>query len=266
MSTLAAQQQALLDALFMTARERPANPLEALLVPGGARGLMAYRAHGHALAERVLQAAYPVLAAFIGGENFAMLARALWHAHPPRCGDLALWGDALPEWLGSLESHAHPPCLSDLARVEWALHQATSARDVFIDLPSFERLTQEDPRGLGLRLAPGTAVIASRWPVVSLMQAHREHTPSMTDAGQRLRDGVAECALVWRQGMRPRLSDCTSAEAPWLEALVAGSPLPNALTAVAGTDFNLGDWLPRAVQQGLVLGVVSVPPSTQESP
>lgn len=265
MTTLAAQQQALLDVLFTRPQGPSPDRLRALLVPEATRGLAAYAAHGHALAERALQAAYPVLAEFIGNENFTPLATGFWHAHPPQCGDLTRWGEALPDWLASLQALAHEPCLPNLARVEWALHQAASAPDSAADLPSFQRLTQEDPNGLGLRLAPGAALIRSRWPVVSLVQAHREHSPSLAEAAQRLNDGVAECAVVWRQGLRPRVAACTPAEARWLEALIAGASLPDALDGVADPSFDLGSWLPHAVQQGQVLGAISVPPVHQES-
>ncbi len=265
MTTLAAQQQALLDALFARPQRCAQDRLSTLLIPDATRGLAAYAAHGHALAERALQAAYPVLAEFIGHENFSPLARDFWHAHPPHSGDLSRWGETLAEWLASLPALADEPCLPDLARVEWALHHAASAADGSADLTSFQRLTQEDPKGLGLRLAPGAALIRSRWPVVSLVQAHREHSPSLAEAAQRLNDGVAECALVWRQGLRPRVSACTPAEARWLEALIAGASLPDALEGVADPSFDLGSWLPNAVQQGQVLGAISVPLTHQES-
>ena len=264
MTALMVQQQALLDALFTRSSVQVQDRLQALLVPDATRGHAAYRAHGHTLAERTLQAAYPVLAEFIGSEHFGPLARELWHSHPPRCGDLGRWGEALPDLLGSLAALAGEPCLPDLARVEWALHQASGAPDAFLDLPSFERLAQDDPQGLGLRLAPGLATISSHWPVVSLVQAHRERTPSLAQAAQRLQDGVAECALVWRQGLRPCVAACSPAEAAWLGALSQGSSLPQALSAVAGTGFNLSHWLQQAVQQGVVLGVVSLPLSNQE--
>ena len=65
------------------------------------RGLEVYKANGHALAERALVAAYPVLAQMLGDESFSALARALWHATPPQCGDMAQWGDTLAEFVAA---------------------------------------------------------------------------------------------------------------------------------------------------------------------
>ncbi|WP_439606798.1 HvfC/BufC family peptide modification chaperone [Hydrogenophaga sp.] len=260
MNALALQQQALLAALF----ERPGSgaaaqareALDALLTPHTGRGLMAYQANGHALAERSLHAAFPVIAALIGQDNFAPLARELWHHHPPAHGDLARWGDTLPAFLQDHPQLADLPWLADVARVEWALHQAAGAPDEDTDLAGFARLTGEDPQGLTLALAPGTAVFTSRWPVASLVTAHRDGQPGLAEVAERLRAGVGEAAVVWRQGLRPCVAGCSPAVAALLGALLQGLPLPDALNATAGDDaFDLSAWLAEAVQRGLVIGV-----------
>ena len=264
MSPLLKQQQALLAALFLRPGEAAAalarQTLDGLLEPRRGRGLMAYQAHGHALAERSLQAAYPVIAALIAHENFAPLARELWHRHPPTRGDLSHWGDALPGFLQHHEQLTDLPYLADVARVEWALHQAAGAPDVPADLASFARITHEDPQRLTLLLAPGTAVFNSRWPVASLVTAHRDRQPSLEAAGERLRLRVGESAVVWRHGLRPCVAGCPGADAAWLGALMQGMCLPDALNAAAHRDdaFDLSAWLNNAVQQGLVVGVVDV--------
>lgn len=268
--TLAQQQQALLHALLVRPGTVDADAAETQLLgqldarsPQTLRGLAAYRANGHALAERSLLAAYPVVAALIGGDNFALLARDLWHRHPPRCGDLAQWGDALPGFLKTNEQLADAPYLGDVAHAEWALHRATGAPDAEPDWPSFARLGQEDPQGLALTLAPGTAVMHSPHPVASLITAHLHGTPSLADAAQRLRDGQGEHALVWRQGWRPRIARMETAAAQLVQALLAGADLPQALDAAcAVTDpdaaFDFSAWLNAAVTDGLVIGVHSL--------
>lgn len=266
-STLAQQQQALLQALFVRPGTAAAEAAETQLLsqldglsPQTPRGLAAYRANGHAQAERSLLAAYPVVAALIGGDNFAMLARDLWHQHPPQCGDLTQWGDALPGFLQASEQLTDAPYLSDVARAEWALHSAAGASDAEPDLPSFARLGEEDPQGLALTLAPGTAVITSQYPVASLITAHLFEAPSLDAAAQRLSDGRGEHALVWRQGLRPRVAGIDTAAAQLVQALLAGADLPQALDAACAiTDpndaFDFSVWLNAAVTDGLVFGV-----------
>ena len=265
--TLAQQQRSLLDALFVrpggdgqhAADERLFGQLDARTTQT-ARGLAAYRSNGHAMAERSLQGAYPVIAAMLGEDSFALLSRDLWHQHPPRCGDLAQWGDALPDFLRASEQLADVPYLCDVARAEWALHRAASATDAEPDLPSFARLGSEDPQGLALTLSPGTAVVASPYPVASLVNAHRLETPSLDDAARRLRAGDAEHALVWRQGLRPRLALIPPAAAALVQALLDGADLPAALDAAGAADdpaepFDFSAWLTAAVTDGLVTGV-----------
>jgi hypothetical protein len=274
MTALAHQQQALLEALFTQPGVCPA--LDAWLQPHTERGLMAYRANGHALAERSLRATYPVIAELLGDENLAPLARELWHQHPPTRGDLAHWGDALPGFLRQHPQLTDLPYLADVAHIEWALHRAAGAPDADLDTASFARLSSEDPQHLALRLAPGTAVFTSPWPVASLVGAHRptdadlhgDTPPSLQQAAERLRDGVGESAVVWRQGLRPCMRACTRAEATLLQATLGGASLPEALDAIASQDheLDLATWLAQAVQQGLLLGVIDAHPAASHTP
>ncbi|QBM27326.1 putative DNA-binding domain-containing protein [Hydrogenophaga pseudoflava] len=265
-ATLAQQQQLLLDALFA----RPGDGrlaadarLTALLDTRhaqSARGLVAYRSNGHAMAERALRAAYPVIAAMLGNPSFELLARDLWHTHPPRGGDLAQWGDALPGFLQANDQLSDVPYLGEVARAEWALHRAGSAADAEPDLPSFARLASEDPHGLTLSLSPGTTVIGSRFPVASLVTAHLFGDPSLAEAAQRLRDGIGEPALVWRQGLRPRIAAIDPSAAALVQALQAGADLAGALDAACAADteppaFDFSAWLTATVTDGLVIGV-----------
>ena len=277
-AVLAHQQQALLQALFTrpgTADARAAHTEVRDLLDARThqteRGLAAYRTNGHALAERSLHAAYPVVAALIGSANFALLARDLWHSHPPQCGDLALWGDALPGFLQGNDQLADAPYLSDVARAEWALHCAAGAPDAGPDLPSFARLGQEDPQGLTLTLTAGTTVIASPYPVASLISAHLFGSPSLEDAAQRLRDGQREHTLVWRQGLRPRIAGIAPPAAALVQALLAGADLPQALDAAGAIEdpaepFDFSAWLTATVTDGLVIGVHSLAASHPQTP
>jgi hypothetical protein len=260
MNALAQQQQALLGTLLaLPGSAQAVDALAALrnrVHSPWARGLAAYQANGHDLAERALRAAYPVVAALVGGDSFATMACELWHHHPPVRGDLACWGDALPAFVDHNPQLADVPYLADVARVEWALHRAAGVPDAAADPASFAMLTQADPATFTLRLAPGTAVIISDWPVASLVTAHLHEDPSLAVAAGRVQARAAECARVWRQGLRPRIAACTRTEAALLQAVVRGRSLLASLNEALAVDtgFDLGQWLPDAVTQGLVLG------------
>lgn len=264
MNALARQQQALLQALWTRPGHAP-PPLDTLLAAPWQRGLAAYRNNAHGLAERALQAAYPVVAELIGAGSFALMARQFWQQYPPVCGDLARWGDALPGFLAGEPQLADVPYLADVAQVEWALHRNTGAPDAAPFEPaSFALLGQHEPDTLTLRLPPGTVLQRSRWPVVSLISAHLHNEPSLDTVAARMQARQGETALVWRQGLRPRLAACTDAEAALIDALLAGQSLLAALEAAEAKEakeaqFDFSAWLNAAVTQGQVLGAATLP-------
>lgn len=274
-SALEKNQQTLLTALFAHPGEGSAEASLATLSftldtesPQAHRGWMAYCANGHALAERTLNSAYPVVAALLGADNFNLLARDLWHRHPPAQGDLARWGSELALWLTGRESLADVPYLADVARVEWALHCAATWPDATIDTASFARLSTEDPAGLSLELAPDTTLIDSDFPVVALITAHKNGVPVLSDVGAMLRAGVKQTALIWRQGLRPCVAACSPAAKALLQALRAGTQLVAALEQAGtvdtvdgcGAGFDFSAWLTGAVTDGLVIGVRTAVP------
>lgn len=206
------------------------------------------------LAERALQAAYPVVAQLLGEESFADLARALWHAYPPVRGDIACWGEHLPAFMRSSAQLAEEPFLPDVADVEWALHQCSSAPDGQAQLTTLALLTTNDPATLHFLLAPGCTVVCSAWPVASVLGAHVAGEPSIEEAGAHVRAGLAQEVVVWRQGLRPQVRLGQVGEADFVMALLRGETLAQALDAVPTFDF--AQWLPMAVQTGLLLAVV----------
>jgi Putative DNA-binding domain len=253
LTTLAAQQSALLETIFTT--NNIANlaintsPIDVFITKN--RGLETYRANANASATRSLQTSYPVVAQLLGEEAFEHLARDLWAQHPPQRGDLAQWGGDLPVFIASISALQTEPYLSDVARAEWALHTAATAADQAADLTTFSLLTEHDPANISLHLASGTTLISSIYPIASILTAHLYDLPSFEVVGQKIRDNTAETALVWRQGLRPSVAVCAAGEAAFVAQLLAGKSL---LAALDAASFDLNAWLPQAVQSGLLLG------------
>lgn len=263
-SGLAAQQLALLQALRLSAH---AEAVHALRASGACewsrtsgRGLIAYRSNAHLLSARALAGAYPVIAQLVGEDNFAAIARRLWDDHPPTRGDVAHWGGELAHWMERQPQLVREePYLPDVARVEWALHRAAFAPDAQQDPASFALLASHDPVELALRLCPGIALVRSAWPVVSIVRAHLEHEPALHEAGRRLREGVHETALIWREGLRPRVRLAQGHEAQFIACLQEGRSLADSLQAAP--QFDVAGWLHLAAAQGLLLGVTAHPES-----
>lgn len=233
------------------------------------RGLKTYRANAQALAHRALTAAYPVLRQMVGEENFEAIARLHWREHPPRRGDVGRWGGDLAGHLARIDDLVgEEPFLPDLARLEWALHRAATAADAAPDLPSLSRLMDEDPARLRLLLAPGTQVLASPWPVVSLHAAHDLSGPAQEEAlraaAQAVRACRAETAVIWRCGWHAQRREALPGEASLLAQTLAGADLARALACAAERPgpLDFAAWLSAAVGQQLLLGVRDAGPVT----
>lgn len=239
-ATEARRQQRLLQALWGGADDA------AGLDP---RGLAAYRANAGAAAERALAAAYPTVQQLLGEESFAAVARALWRRHPPQRGDLAQWGQALPDWLADAEDLAGEPYLADVARVDWAVHRAESAPDAMLDPAVLQHLAGDAAERARLVLAPGAALVISPHPVATIWQAHRHDGPDRFDAVRAaFAAGTGEAAFVCRPAWRGEVAALALAEAAFTQALLDDLSLGEALDAAPDLDFEA--WLARALAAG----------------
>jgi len=225
-----------------------------------AQGLAAYQRNGHALAARVLGAAFPTVLELVGGASFGALARAFWRAHPPTDGDIATHGQALADFIDADEPLASEPYLGDVARLDWAVHRAESAADGEPVDAGLQHLAEEGAERCRLQLQPGTALLSSPWPVVDIWQAHRSTEP---DRFAALRAGTAgargQHALVCRSGWRVQvraLADESAAR--FTAAILAGQALGDALSQ-AGDAFSFEPWLVQALQQQWLMAVVPAP-------
>jgi hypothetical protein len=219
------------------------------------RGLAAYRANAEALAERALGAAFGSIRAMLGDEDFAHLAAEFWRARPPRRGDVGEWGAEFAGWLEAHPAMARWPYLADCARLDFAMHTNERAADALVDADSLGLLADTDPQHLRLVLMPGTALVGSRWPIVTIQRAHRSGADAdFAQARDAIDRECAQHALVWRDGWRAAVNELDDTEAAWIASLLAGSNLASALDR-AGAGFDFAGWLARALQQRWLKGV-----------
>ncbi len=219
------------------------------------RGLQAYQAHAGAAGERALAASFPTVQALMGEESFAALARVFWRSHAPTRGDLATYGESLPAFIADSEQLTDVPYLADTARLDWQVAATERAADATLDSHSLSLLAQAQPAQLRLQLMPGTALVASHYPIVSVWLAHRlgEGAAERRDqARQALAQGVAETALVWRSGWRAQVQSLSPEIAGWMRSLLRGDTLAIAL-AETGEGFVFEPWLLQALQNGWLL-------------
>ena len=248
-----AQRQQMLVAALWRVAEMPEAWLRTPASATTAQALAAYRGNAGATADRALGAAFPTVAALVGGESFAALARHFWHAHPPLRGDLGEWGAELPGFVAGNGQLADVPYLSAVARLEWMVHRATRAADAPADAATrsaavIDALAQADPDQLRLPLAEGAALFCSEHPVATVWLAHQGRVP-FEAAREALDAGRGEHAWVWRDAQyRVQVPALGDADAAFTEALLQARVLSDALDA-AGPDFAFDQWLVRALSQ-----------------
>jgi Putative DNA-binding domain len=262
----AREREALRQQLLLRALWRDGSAAQALpgwtraLHRGGAddanstHGLAAYRANAGAVAERALAGAYPTVAALLGEESFAALAHDLWQRHPPRRGDLAQWGGAVPDFIAEQPGLASEPYLADSARLDWAVHEAGHAADAPDAAPAVERLADSDPQALRLVLAAGSALVDSRWPVATIWHAHQRDDAARFDAVREAFDAErSECAFVVRSVWTVQVHALDAPTAAFHRALLAHCNLADALDAAADLDF--AGWLARALRERWLVAI-----------
>ncbi|MHB1991087.1 HvfC/BufC family peptide modification chaperone [Metallibacterium scheffleri] len=251
----ATRQQALLQALF--AAQPTLVPAPELGVSQRAQrwaaGLAAYRGNGLEHAVAALRAQFPTLLAMLGEAPFAVLCARYWYAYPPRQGDLARIGAELADCIAALDDLRAWPWLADSARLDWARWAVVFDAPAQLAAADLQRLAECDPARLQLRLAPGTRLLHTHWPVLALWRAHQ--LPDIdADVLHAALQTPAAPLWVWREDMQAQCRELSTAEADWLQALRAGGRLDQALEAAA-EDFDVGAWLQAAVQHGWIDGI-----------
>ncbi|HEX6722267.1 MAG TPA: hypothetical protein VF107_11905, partial [Burkholderiaceae bacterium] len=143
---------------------------------------------------------------------------------------------------------ADEPYLADVARVDWAVHKVEHAADVEQMPVGLALLGESDPAQLRLRLRPGLALVASRWPVVTIWQAHRRgDADRFAPVRAALAAGRAEHALIARAGWRAQVDALDAGDAAFTAALLRPVPLGQALEDAEHAAFSFERWLQRAL-------------------
>lgn len=172
MTGLADLQQCLATAAFDAAAPRPVT-MRSGRRSGGSRFEHYRRKITNTLAE-TLSAHYPVTRRLIGPESFVSIARLYSIQHPPRSPVLIEYGGALPRFIRSLGSTPSIEYLADVAELEAAFSRAFHAADESsLSIDAFARLSPDFLEDLVVAFHPSVALVASRFPVVSIWEAYR---------------------------------------------------------------------------------------------
>jgi hypothetical protein len=250
------KSEALRQQLLVSALWREADPaaLQGWLrqdLTAAAHGLAAYRGNAGAIAERALVGAYPTVAALVGEEAFAALARDFWRHDAPERGDLGEWGAALPEFIAASVALASEPYLADSARLDWLVHRASRASDAPEEPPALEALADGAADDLRLLLRPGCALLSSAWPVAAIWQAHqRDGEDRFAEVRTAFAAGRGDNAFVWRDGFAVRVDALDDASAAFTRSMHLGASLADALDAAGDGLLSTNGWCRRCKSAG----------------
>ncbi|HZZ94197.1 MAG TPA: DNA-binding domain-containing protein [Usitatibacter sp.] len=238
-------------------QERFAGALDA--ATPAAVGLDVYRNAITSNYRRALGASFPVVRQLVGGAFFHAAVDAFVAEAPPTSGDLNIYGDRFPAFLGRYEPASALAYLADVARLEWALDECARAGDVASDpreVIAAISVIEDDAIGeLRLGLHPSCRLIASRFPVREIWNVHQPGHGS--GLGGDLEHAAGDRLLLRRTGERCGIETLGPGEWAWLVALHAGSTFGDALAAALAQapDFDLGTALQHRVLDGTICDI-----------
>lgn len=229
------------------------------IVPGGlpaAARLDVYANNCRAGFRAAIESAYPVIAALAGPDCFSQLVRDYQRRHPSGSGNLFHAGQYFPDFLAGRYRGGEFGYFADVAVLEWACECVmVAAEGSALDTAGLSRIAPDDYRRIVLLLQPACRVIGSRWPVVSIWEAHQDSAGESRLAGIDLKGG-GEYALVQRRAGRVRVVGLPAAEFAVLGAIANGNATLERISDLASTTNPPID-LPAALGRWAALGALA---------
>ncbi len=231
---------------------RESDGLRAQVVANGRdadRRLAIYRTNARETFALALEAAFPVLLACMGSEQFRSLAWTYQRAWPSPAGNLFHIGNRLPAFLVEHLRGTEDEYLIDVARLEWCVQEALVAADSssVLDLTALAMVPVESQGEIRFVLQPSVGLLRTEYGVFPLWEAHQARQP-VAPALQ-----APECLLVRRLAEGVQLQRLLSLDMLWLEALGEGDTLAESTAALPGAEQDqLGALLLRWVTAGVI--------------
>ncbi len=225
------------------------------------RRLAIYRTNARETFALALEAAFPVLLACMGSEQFRSLAWTYQRAWPSPAGNLFHVGARLPGYLADHLRGTEDEYLSDVARLEWCVQEALVAADSssVLDLTGLAAVPPDSQGELRFVLHPSVGLLRTEYGVFALWEAHQARQP-VAPALQ-----VTECLLVRRLADGVQLQRLLPLDMLWLEALGDGDTLAEGTAKLpAAEQEQLGALLVRWVAAGVITDFASGGPLAGE--
>jgi hypothetical protein len=212
-----------------------------------------------------MSATYPSVRRIVGTTFFNAAVDAYVEANPSRSGDLNEYGDAFGDFLCRYDRAAELPYLPDVARLEWAIDEASRAADSAFAgdavLAALSRAGADALPGLRLGLEPSCRLIASAFPLFRIWQVNQpgydgELQVDFTAGPHHLRIR-RETTGASPEGAAPSgiaVERIDAGRFEWLSALAHGATLARALERALAADsaFDLQAALQQFIGDGSI--------------
>lgn len=215
--------------------------------------LEVYRNNARVTFRRTLAATYPVVRALVGDACFRSLARDYMRDFPSRSGDLAAFGAEFPLLLGVYYRDTSFAYLEDVARLELAIAETEVAPEMrSLDWAQLAAIDPSDHCALRFVLDPAVRLVSSRFPVLSIWQAHAAEPVAPVDLA-----AGAEHVLVTRHDGSAALFRLDAGTFAFALSLADGESLADAHDAAlaANERFDAGSALGSLVSAGVLVDV-----------
>lgn len=182
-----------------------------------------------------LEERFPVVLRLVGPAFFRGMAQRYVELEPPRSPILFRYGATFPGFIESFPPAASLPYLADVARLEFARGIAYHAANASpLTARAFADLDEDALAATTVRLHPSVTLMSSRFPIVSIWEAH-QGGPDVAPIGWE-----AEAALVARPHLEVETRKLPPGGYVFLRELANGSTLLTALAAGAAqaTEFD----------------------------
>ena len=218
-----------------------------------------------------LAATYPTSRRIAGTSFFHGAVDAYAVAHPSRSGDLNEYGDAFGTFLARYPPAAELPYLPDVARLEWAIDEATRAADSRFNpdavLDALARQTANALPGLRLAIEPSCRFVSSAFPLLRIWQVNQpDYTGDLrvdfTSGPDSLRVR-REPEVDGPEGSSSggvAIERLDAGDFRWLSTLEEGVTLAEAIERARNADaaFDLQAALHRFIGDGSLAGIQSI--------
>jgi hypothetical protein len=220
-----------------------------------------YRFGVEAKAVRALGHSYPTVKALLGPSAFEELALDYFRVIRKQSGDWSDFGWGFPSWIISHRISDRVPYLSDVARLDNYVGRVERSQYQDVDFQSFSAIG-EDLSTCRLILNSGLEFFRSVYPIVSIWEAHKSHTPqdtlSFAQAKRMIAKGRGQNVLVYRSGWRGMAEAISEKDIALLERLRKQPSIAEAFGEGVLDETNFTGWLQDMISKRVIVGARTI--------